>query len=88
MIGIIAGTGFYALLALMNRSDQQVKTPYGEASVSLGVWNGQQIAFVARHGGDHSIPPSSINYRANIKALEQLGAEAIFAVNVLGCCRH
>ncbi|MDG1198453.1 MAG: S-methyl-5'-thioinosine phosphorylase [Actinomycetota bacterium] len=83
MIGIIAGTGFYALPDLMNRSDQKVKTLYGEAAVSVGLWNGQQIAFVARHGGDHSIPPSSINYRANVKALEQLGVEAIFAVNVV-----
>ena len=42
------------------------------------------IAFVARHGGDHSIPPNAINYRANIKSLKDLGVESVFAVNVVG----
>ena len=84
MIGIIAGTGYYDLPGLMGRDERVVETQYGEAAVLTGMWHGQQIAFVTRHGGDHSIAPGAINYRANVRALADLGAEAVFAVNVVG----
>ncbi|MDG2111658.1 MAG: MTAP family purine nucleoside phosphorylase [Actinomycetota bacterium] len=84
MIGIIAGTGYYDLPGLMQREERTVFTEYGDASVLTGLWNGVQIAFVTRHGGDHSIIPSAINYRANIRALADLGVEVVFAVNVVG----
>lgn len=84
MIGIIAGTGYYDLPGLMQRESRSVATDYGEASLLTGMWDGVQIAFVPRHGGDHSIPPSAINYRANVRALADLGVEVVFAVNVVG----
>ena len=84
MIGIIAGTGYYELPGLLQRKDKTINTDYGQASVSTGTWHDVPIVFVARHGGDHSIPPNAINYRANIRALADLGAEAVFAVNVVG----
>ena len=84
MIGIIAGSGYYELPGLLQRNDQTIDTQYGEATVSTGTWDGVEVAFVARHGGDHSIPPNAINYRANVKALAELGVRSILAVNVVG----
>tara|TARA_Y100001934_G_C12100589_1_gene653747 strand:- start:99 stop:836 length:738 start_codon:yes stop_codon:yes gene_type:complete len=84
MIGIIAGSGYYELPGLLQRNDQTINTHYGEATVSTGTWDGVEVAFVARHGGDHSIPPNAINYRANVRALSDLGVRSIFAVNVVG----
>ena len=84
MIGIIAGSGYYELPGLLQRNDQTINTHYGEATVSTGTWDGVEVAFVARHGGDHSIPPNAINCRANIRALADLGVRSIFAVNVVG----
>ncbi len=84
MIGIIAGTGYYDLPGLMGRSERTVTTRWGDARVLTGRWHGVEIAFVARHGGDHSIQPAAINYRANVAALRDLGVEAVFAVNVVG----
>ena len=84
MIGIIAGSGYYELPGLLQRNDRTINTHYGEATVSTGTWDGVEVAFVARHGGDHSIPPNAINYRANIRALSDLGVRSIFAVNVVG----
>ncbi len=84
MIGIIAGSGYYELPGLRERRDETFVTDYGNASVSTGLWHNVPVAFVARHGGDHSIPPNAINYRANIRALVDLGVDSVFAVNVVG----
>jgi len=83
-IGIIAGTGFYSLPALAGSTARKVNTPYGDALLTSGRWNGVDIEFVTRHGADHSIPPSKVNYRANITALKELGVEKVIAVNVVG----
>ncbi len=82
--GIIAGTGYYELPGLQGGSETQVENVWGMATIRTGVWHGQPIAFLPRHGGSHSIPPSAINYRANMKALEGCGVEAVLAVNVVG----
>ena len=84
MIGIIAGSGYYELPGLLQRKDEVCTNEYGQATVSTGIWDNVAVAFVARHGGDHSIPPAAINYRANIRALADLGAGSVFAVNVVG----
>ena len=84
MIGIIAGSGYYELPGLLQRKDELFTNEYGQATVSTGIWDNIAVAFVARHGGDHSIPPNAINYRANIRALADLGAASVFAVNVVG----
>ena len=83
-IGIIAGTGFYSLPALQGWTARKVSTPYGDALLTSGSWNGVAIEFVTRHGADHSIPPSKVNYRANISALKELGVQKVIAVNVVG----
>ena len=83
-VAIIAGTGFYELPDLADADHLVVSTDWGEAHAMTGRWHGRRIVFVPRHGGDHSIPPSAINYRANIAAIADLGATAIVAVSVVG----
>lgn len=83
-IGLIAGTGFYDLPALKDGVAKEIDTNYGEASVKSGTWNGVNLVFLTRHGSGHSIPPHLINYRANIKAMKDLGVEEIIAINVVG----
>lgn len=83
-VGIIAGTGFYEIPDLADAEHLTVSTDWGEAHAMTGLWHGRRIVFVPRHGGDHSIPPSAINYRANIAAIRDLGATAILAVSVVG----
>jgi 5'-deoxy-5'-methylthioadenosine phosphorylase len=83
-IGIIAGTGFYSLPALEGATARKVETVFGDALLTAGHWNGVPIEFVTRHGVDHSVPPSRVNYRANIMALKNLGIEKVIAVNVVG----
>ena len=83
-VGIIAGTGFYSLPALEGASVRTVETVYGQALLTAGSWNGVPIEFVTRHGADHSLPPSKVNYRANITALKILGVNKVIAINVVG----
>ena len=84
IIGLIAGTGFYNLPALKDGESKQIETPYGKAQIRSGEWNGARLIFLTRHGVGHSIPPHLINYRANIKAMKDLGVEQIIAINVVG----
>ena len=83
-VGIIAGTGFYTLPALKGSSPRVITTAYGDALLTSGIWNGVPIEFVTRHGVDHSVPPSKVNYRANIMALKNLGIKKVIAINVVG----
>lgn len=84
IIGIIGGTGVYEPGILDEHREQIVENEYGTAQVTLGSHKGQQVAFMARHGGDHSVPPHLINYRANIKAMQMLGVERIIATAAVG----
>ncbi|MSV92561.1 MAG: S-methyl-5'-thioinosine phosphorylase, partial [Actinobacteria bacterium] len=83
-IGIIAGTGFYNLPALAGAIATPVETQYGKALITKGSWHSAEIVFLTRHGVDHSVPPSKVNYRANITALKNEGVEFVIAVNVVG----
>ncbi len=83
-VGIIAGTGFYSLPALEGNTPRRVSSVYGDALITSGNWNGVPIEFVTRHGVDHSVPPSKVNYRANIQALKELGIRKILSINVVG----
>lgn len=83
-IAVIGGSGLYDLLE--NPSVVPVATPYADApvQVALGHFAGRDIAFLARHGGGHAIPPQQINFRANLWALARLGVTAIFASAAVG----
>jgi 5'-deoxy-5'-methylthioadenosine phosphorylase len=83
-IAIIAGTGFYNLPALAGKESEIVENQYGSARITKGQWNGVEVVFLTRHGQDHSIPPSAINYRANIQALKDLSVDYVIAINVVG----
>lgn len=86
MFGIIGGTGLTQLDNLEIIRRQIVRTPYGDASQPLifGKLSGVEVVFLARHGGGHTIPPHSINYRANIWALHSVGVESLLAVATVG----
>lgn len=83
---IIGGTGLTTLEGLTISRREVVRTPWGEASgpVSHGSLAGHEVAFLARHGVGHTIPPHRVNYRANIWALKQLGIEKVVAVAAVG----
>lgn len=83
-IAIIGGTGVYDPSILSNIRDEEVSTPFGATRVKIGNYQGREVAFMARHGADHSVPPHLVNYRANIWALKQLGVKSIFATAAVG----
>ena len=84
MFGLITGSGFYDIPGLENRSTSEVATPFGSAMVTSGTWRGRPIAFLPRHGADHSVPPAGINYRANVWALKSVGVTSVLATAVSG----
>lgn len=84
MFGLITGSGFYDIPDLEERSTSPVSTPFGSATVTSGTWRGRPIAFLPRHGSDHSVPPAGINYRANVWALKAVGVTDVFATAVSG----
>jgi 5'-methylthioadenosine phosphorylase len=81
---VIGGSGFYSLLEEVEEA--KVDTPYGEPSdvVSIGLAGGRRVAFLPRHGRQHSLPPHRINYRANMWALRSLGVRQIIAPCAVG----
>lgn len=80
---IIAGTGIYNLPGFVFQQ-QVIDTRYGQALVNIGTKDSFELAFLARHGLDHSTPPHKINYLANMKALQMLGVKHILATNAVG----
>lgn len=90
MLGIIGGTGIYALDGLDVVEQHQIKTPFGPPSgaVIRGRLSGQALCFLARHGQGHQLLPSEVNYRANIWALKSVGVTRIVAVSAVGSLRE
>lgn len=83
-LAIIGGTGVYDPRILENIREEIITTPYGDAKVRIGTYQGEEVAFLARHGTNHSVPPHLINYRANIYALKMLGVERVIATTAVG----
>ncbi len=83
---VIGGTGMTEIEGLEVIHREVVHTPYGEPSgpITHGRIDGKRIAFLARHGYTHNIPPHRVNYRANIWALKSLGVEKIVAIAAVG----
>ncbi|MCO2639989.1 S-methyl-5'-thioinosine phosphorylase, partial [Pseudomonas aeruginosa] len=83
---IIGGTGLTQLEGLTLGESLPIETPYGAPSAPLqrGRYAGREVLFLARHGHPHRFPPHQVNYRANLWALKQAGAEAVIAVNAVG----
>lgn len=83
-IGIIGGTGVYKLPGVENLEKITVQTEYGEVAVNTGDLGGRHIAFLTRHGENHSIAPGQINFRANIRAMKKLGVRSLIATACSG----
>jgi len=88
-IGVIGGSGVGGVLEGEPKL-HRVATPWGPPSgpIEEGRVGGVRVLYLARHGPGHSIPPHRVNYRANIDALRELGAEAIVTVSSVGSLRE
>lgn len=86
VLGVIGGSGLYAMAGLDNAREQRVASPWGEPSDALvfGTLEGVDVVFIARHGRGHHLSPSDINYRANIDALKRAGVTDIISVSACG----
>lgn len=86
MIGIIGGTGLYQIEGLEVLESREVDTPFGRPSapVLLGKLGLESVAFLPRHGTQHQILPSEINFRANIWALKSVGVRQVYSVSAVG----
>jgi 5'-methylthioadenosine phosphorylase len=83
-IGIITGSGTYALPGFEAAAPDRVATPFGAAHVTSGRFAGADVVHIARHGEGHRLLSSAVTHQANIWALRERGAEAILAVTVCG----
>ena len=86
VLGIIGGSGIYDLPGIADVREERVGTPWGEPSDALRVgWVGAtKVVFLPRHGRGHRLPPSDINYRANIAALKMLGVTDLVSFSACG----
>ena len=86
MLGIIGGTGLYALDAMSVTERIDAQTPFGAASgpISKGRLGDHEILFLARHGDGHRLLPHEVNYRANIYALKRAGATQVLCFSAVG----
>ena len=86
MIGIIGGTGVYDPKLVKNARQVKMHTPYGNPSdlITVGEFEGKEIAFIPRHGSNHTIPPHKVNWKANIHALKELGCDRVLATCATG----
>jgi len=86
VLGIIGGSGIYDLPGITDVREERVDTPWGEPSDALRVGRvgATQVVFLPRHGRGHRIPPSDINYRANIAALKMLGVTDLVSFSACG----
>lgn len=90
VIGVIGGSGLYDIPGLAEKEWRRVESPFGAPSDSLlfGALAGQRLVFLPRHGRGHRLPPSEVNYRANIDALKRAGVTDIVSVSAVGSLRE
>jgi 5'-methylthioadenosine phosphorylase len=90
VIGIIGGSGLYQIDGLEDVVWRRIQSPFGDPSDELcfGTLDGQPIVFLPRHGRGHRIPPSEINFRANIDALKRAGVTDLLSLSAVGSLRE
>jgi 5'-methylthioadenosine phosphorylase len=90
ILGIIGGSGVYDIDGLTNTRWEKINSSFGEPSDELlfGELDGQQMVFLPRHGRGHRIPPSEINFRANIDALKRAGVTDVISVSAVGSLKE
>lgn len=89
-IGVIGGSGLATGIDLEEAQEIAVSSPFGEPSgpVVTGRLGGVRFTFIARHGAGHRIPPSHVNYRANIDVLKRCGVTDVLALSAVGSLRE
>ena len=89
-IGIIGGSGLYAMPGFTGQREVTLETPFGAPSDNyiVGELEGHEVAFLARHGRGHRISPSELNFRANIYGMKQLGVERIVSLSAVGSLKE
>ena len=89
-LAIIGGSGLYQMKGLEHTEEVIVDTPFGKPSapITIGILEGTQVAFLARHGIGHHITPTEVPYRANIYALKSLGVERVVSISACGSLRE
>mgnify|MGYP001767533333 CR=1 FL=1 len=90
VLAVIGGSGLYDFPALESIEQVNPATPFGHPSapILVGTLSGKRVAFLARHGIGHTLPPSEVNYRANIYALKSIGVNRIISVSACGSLRE
>ena len=89
-LGVIGGSGLYHGLELEDAQEIPVASAFGEPSgpVTIGMLAGVKFTFIARHGAGHGLPPSHVNYRANIDVLKRCGVTDVVAISAVGSLRE
>ncbi|HXQ33870.1 MAG TPA: S-methyl-5'-thioadenosine phosphorylase [Anaerolineales bacterium] len=89
-LAMIGGSGLYEMPGLSDTQEYDIDTPFGKTSapIVIGELEGEQVAFLARHGIGHHITPSEVPYRANIYALKSLGVQRIVSISACGSLKE
>jgi 5'-methylthioadenosine phosphorylase len=89
-IGILGGTGLYAIEGIQDVKEYRLKTPFGDPSDAyiIGTLEGKKVAFLSRHSRGHRILPSEINFRANVCGFKLLGVKKLISVSAVGSLRE
>ncbi len=90
ILGVIGGSGLYEMEGMKNVRKVTVRTPFGAPSdaLTVGELEGRTLAFLPRHGKGHRLPPSQINFRANVYAMKKIGATAILSLSAVGSMKE
>jgi 5'-methylthioadenosine phosphorylase len=90
VLGVIGGSGVYDIPGLSNTQWRKVDSPWGDASdeILFADLDGQKLRFLPRHGRGHRIPPSELNYRANVDAMKRAGCTDILSVSAVGSLKE
>ena len=89
-IGIIGGSGLYKMDALKDVEEVKIDTPFGPPSDAfiLGTLEGTRVAFLARHGRNHTLSPSELPFRSNIYGMKQLGVQYLISASAVGSLKE
>ncbi|WP_437506107.1 S-methyl-5'-thioadenosine phosphorylase [Sorangium sp. So ce1099] len=90
VLGVLGGSGLYQIDGLSDVTWRKVSSPFGDPSDELcfGTLHGHRVVFLPRHGRGHRIPPSEINFRANIDALKRSGVTDVLSLSAVGSLRE
>lgn len=90
VVGVVGGSGLYAMEGIANAQWRKVDSPFGTPSdeILFGTIDGVEVRFLPRHGRGHKVSPTTINYRANIDALKRVGCTDVVSVSAVGSLRE